>query len=100
MELTEEQKQEIKQQFKTRRNRQLCISLPIAALMIAAIIFEDRLNAIPLPVSEQTFGIVFLALVAAVLALSFKNWRCPACDKYLGRSISPKFCAKCGVELQ
>lgn len=100
MELTEEQKQEIKQKFKTRRTRQLFISLPFVAVMLAFIVFEDRIAALNLNLSEQTFGIIFFVLVLAVLGLSFKNWRCPQCDKYLGKGINPKFCAKCGVELQ
>ena len=31
---------------------------------------------------------------------SFRNWRCPACNGYLGRSMSMNFCPKCGVELR
>jgi hypothetical protein len=34
------------------------------------------------------------------LIFSFRNWRCPACDKYLGKAIGPRFYAKCGVALQ
>jgi len=31
---------------------------------------------------------------------SLYNWRCPACNKYLGKQRSPKYCSKCGVALQ
>jgi len=39
-------------------------------------------------------------LVAAAVIFSFANWRCPACNGYLGRGINPKFCSKCGTELR
>jgi rubrerythrin len=45
-------------------------------------------------------GPVIVALVVGALVFSLKNWRCPACDKYLGKGISPSFCPKCGVALQ
>jgi rRNA maturation endonuclease Nob1 len=33
------------------------------------------------------------------LIFSLFNWRCPSCNKYLGKAINAKFCAKCGVQL-
>lgn len=51
-------------------------------------------------VSPVFFFPIFLAVVIGVLAFSFRNWRCPACGRYLGREMSPRFCSKCGVALQ
>ena len=45
-------------------------------------------------------GRVDVVLVAGALIFSFRNWRCPACNRYLGKQYSPKFCSKCGVVLQ
>jgi DNA polymerase II large subunit len=38
-------------------------------------------------------------VIISVLAFSFLNWRCPSCNKYLGKAINPKFCSKCGTQL-
>ncbi|MCA9393969.1 MAG: hypothetical protein KC900_07170 [Candidatus Omnitrophica bacterium] len=100
MELTEEQKQEIKQKFKVRRTRQMFISLPFVAVMLGFIAFEDQMAALSADIPEQVLGIGFFVAVLAVLGLSFRNWRCPQCDGYLGKNINPKFCSKCGAALQ
>ena len=51
-----------------------------------------------LPVNTYTV----LACVAGVvvIVLSVVNWRCPACNGYLGRSMLPRFCNKCGERLR
>ncbi|MBZ0166941.1 MAG: hypothetical protein K8I00_09045 [Candidatus Omnitrophica bacterium] len=96
MELTEPQKEQIKIQFRQRRTRQMWVSLPFIIVLLAAIIFEDQLAQVFSPV----VGIALIVVVAAIMGFSFRNWRCPHCDKYLGKGISPRFCAKCGVPLQ
>lgn len=45
-----------------------------------------------------TYGICIIAIGG--LALSYINWRCPACKQSLGRATNPKVCRKCGVKLQ
>ncbi|WP_444930785.1 hypothetical protein ACJJIF_03090 [Microbulbifer sp. SSSA002] len=37
--------------------------------------------------------------VALYLIFSKFNWRCPGCENYLGKGLSPKFCKSCGFEL-
>jgi hypothetical protein len=48
-------------------------------------------------------GPIILAFIGilsvSVLVFSFLNWRCPSCNKYLGKAINPKFCSKCGTQL-
>lgn len=100
IELTEEQKQEIKNTFKTRRNRQLMVSAPMIVIIVGAAFFQGTRQTGALGFSEDAAGIIFVAIVLAVLAFSFGNWRCPSCNKYLGKTVNPKFCAKCGVPLQ
>jgi predicted RNA-binding Zn-ribbon protein involved in translation (DUF1610 family) len=34
------------------------------------------------------------------LVFSLRNWRCPACNKYLGKGTLPHYCPNCGVELR
>ncbi len=89
-------------EFKQRRTWQLVAVAPILAAMIY-LIFTGKDGAGPvellgIPVSA---GIpLCIAIVCAGLIFSFFNWRCPACKGYLGKAINPRFCHKCGVQLQ
>jgi hypothetical protein len=100
MEHTEEQKREFKIQFATRRRRQLIATVPFIILIILfATINESTglaLGVIPISIF---YSIFFIAIIG-LLIFSFKNWRCPACNKYLGKAFNPSFCSKCGVGLK
>lgn len=43
--------------------------------------------------------IAFFAICAGWVILEDRNWRCPACDEYLGRAFNPRHCRQCGMEL-
>jgi hypothetical protein len=75
------------------------VSLPLAAVVFAVAVFRGTgptLFGIPADVA----GPVFLVLVLGALAFTLRNWRCPACEKYLGRSFNPKHCQNCGIQLR
>ena len=96
---TEGQKQEFKRQFKARRTRQMVLIVPMILLAIGLAFIRDGKTMEIAGFSSNTLGIAFLVIVVGVVAFTIKNWRCPACNGYLGRTISPRFCQKCGVEL-
>src|SRR5262245_36070128 len=101
MEYTEEQKATFKRQFAERRKRQILLAVPLVAVVLAFSFLTDEKNRVVLPgVSPNVVGPVVVLAVVGALIFSFRNWRCPACDKYLGKGISPSFCPKCGVALQ
>ncbi len=97
MEYTEEQKAEFRRLFSTRRRNQIILAVPII-LVILLLPLAERNEAI-FGVPPAVVGPVGLVLILGALAFSLYNWRCPACNKYLGKAISPKFCSRCGVEL-
>jgi hypothetical protein len=41
-----------------------------------------------------------LLVALALLAYSFRNWRCPACSAYLGKRLDGGRCRSCGVQLR
>lgn len=100
MDYTEGQKATIRAQFVARRRRQLLVSFPLIALIMAAVFLErgkhDALFGIPPSIILPGF----LALVAGAIVFSLYNWRCPACNRYLGKQRNPKYCSRCGVELR
>jgi len=101
MEYSEQQKAAFKQEFAARRKRQIILAIPLVVVFILFAVFRDRQDGdVMLGMPAGFVAPIFLILVVAALTFSFRNWRCPACDKYLGKGISPHFCPKCGVALQ
>ena len=98
MQYTQEQLEESKRQFSARRKRQIFLAVPIVVLAVCVRIFSGEMRKSGIP--DTVWITSFLVLVLGAIVFSFRNWRCPACDRYLGRSIGPSFCPKCGVALQ
>lgn len=103
MQYTAEQQAKFKREFAARRRRQMLVAVPFVALIVGFVALAragqadgENLMGVPLLV----WAAAFLALVVGVLVFAFRNWRCPACGKYLGREMGPRFCSKCGVALQ
>ena len=95
MEYTQEQLAGFKAEFAKRQKRQLAVAGIIFAGAISMMILRHRS---PL---ESPVGLVLLiGAMAAILIFSFQNWRCPACEKYLGKGGFPRFCPRCGVALK
>ena len=100
MEYTEGQKASFKREFAARRTRQLILAVPLVAIFIGFAVLNDERKGAVLGLPAEVLAPAFLVFVGAALVFSFRNWRCPACDKYLGKGMSLRFCPKCGVALQ
>ena len=100
MEYTDQQKQEIKYQFAAKRRRQLMVAGPLIIMIILLATVNESTGLVLGSIPVSFFTPVFILAVLGALAFSLKNWRCPACNKYLGKAFNPSFCSKCGVRLQ
>lgn len=100
MQYSDYQLQEFKRQFATRRRRQYVAAVPmiLIAIMIATTDRSTGLAFGRFPAS--VFVPVAIVAMLGIFIFSLRNWRCPACDKYLGRGANPSFCPKCGVPLK
>jgi bacteriorhodopsin len=85
--------------FRKRRTIQWIVTAPVIALVIGLMWFRDHSQEQLYGVSADKFAVVFLIALVAAFAFTFKNWRCPACNGYLGRAMNPKHCVKCGAQL-
>lgn len=85
--------------FRRRRTIQWVVSAPVIALVVGLMWFRDHPHDSLYGVTADQFAIVFLIALVAAMVFTFKNWRCPACDGYLGRAMNPKYCVKCGAKL-
>jgi hypothetical protein len=99
MQYTQDQSAGFKAEFARRRKRQLAATVPFFVVVLAIAVSQgkksDELFGLSPPVWIPIAVLVFVGL----LLFSFQNWRCPACNKYLGKNWGPRFCPKCGVAL-
>lgn len=103
MEYTEDQKARFIEDFKVIKRRQIMVAVLFVPFTLLFILFAASAD----PKTGEAFGIsmfVFIPIHAialtALVIFSLKNWRCPACDRYLGKEFNPSFCPKCGEEIQ
>ena len=87
------------EEFKRRRTQQFKVTAEFFVVGGIALFLAGRgICFVGLPCSAMQ--ILALGSVLYLLIFSLKNWRCPACNGYLGKAISPRFCSKCGAALQ
>ena len=91
MPYTAEEELEFKREFAVRRRRQRLLVIPFVLIVIAITVARNRYGF-------TAPGALFATAIVALL-FSVRNWRCPACKRYLGRGMNPRFCARCGVAL-
>ena len=96
---TQGQIENFQEQYRRRRRRQLVLLvliLPVGAVLIVLKFVGIQLfGAIP---TWLIWGGCALLIMCGLL-FSYFNWRCPACEKYLGEGINPRICSKCGIPL-
>jgi len=56
--------------------------------MLVAFLMRANVDLSAYGLSPVVFGPAFLVLAAAAATFSFANWRCPACNGYLGRGLN------------
>jgi hypothetical protein len=100
MEYSEFQKQEFKREFASRRLKQLLITGPVVMLMIFVSMASEGKISVLNSCALSLFMPVILFVVIGVLVFSLINWRCPACNSYLGKLMNPRYCPKCGIGLK
>lgn len=94
--------QEVKRKFKTRFIRQIIVAiLLLPAIFVFVFVEKEQGVALQQFLGLESAALLYAAigLVAAGLAFTLWNWRCPSCNKYLKKEIYPKHCSGCGIEL-
>ena len=90
---------EIIRSFAQRRRRRFVI--PGIAIILWGLLLLSARGREPFWVKPTPLFVIFAVLAIGMLSFHIWNWRCPACNRLLGRSIrSPRFCPNCGVPLQ
>jgi heme A synthase len=92
------EEKQIMEAFRVRQGRQfLAIAATLVILVLLTLIYKrpDILGEF----SRYTIFSVQLLVIAAFVGFSALNWRCPACNKYLGKDINKHICKECGKRL-
>ncbi len=86
-------KQNTLESFKRRRIRQIGLTLAALALLFS-------MGGLARLFPSRDAGIILVGGVVLIIAVLMAfNWRCPGCNKMLGKNLSPRFCEGCGTQL-
>ena len=97
---TDAERAAITREFSRRRRYQILFTLPFVPLIFTAVGYQRGVFSTILGMPPRVGVVVFGAFVAGAGLFSLRNWRCPACSRYLGRWINPKHCPHCGITLR
>jgi hypothetical protein len=100
MEYTEQQIAHFKTEFARRKRNQLIAAAPVVLIMVVVVLFRQQVEPVLEGLPSAISGAGLLIVFGGLIAFSLRNWRCPACNSYLGRSTSMHHCPKCGVALK
>ena len=86
--------------FARRRRNQLLATAP--ALGLALVSGAATGGALPAALGVSTDAMLsgVVGVLVGLVCFAVRNWRCPACDTYLGRALSPRSCGGCGLGLR
>jgi cytochrome bd-type quinol oxidase subunit 2 len=92
--------EDIKADFARRKRKQFIVMVPLLVLIVGFVLFDGQIKSAASDVPQLVLlGVVAVAAIT-IMVFSFRNWRCPACNGYLGKSASLNHCPKCGVALR
>ena len=90
--------QQIAKDFRVRQSRQLFAMAITLLLLIFLVLLYKRPDMFG-EISKHSIFAGQVVLIAAFIGFSAVNWRCPACNKYLGTDINRRICRKCKTRL-
>ena len=96
---TNKSKEEIIAEFKKNRTRQIIAVFPMLLAIFVLLSVEYNPEGL-LGFPPSTILAISIGLIVLVLVFSRINWKCPSCQKYLGKAFKPKFCSNCGAPLR
>ena len=83
--------------FAKRKKRQKWITIIIILVIIISLPVKAMLGDL----SELMQNIIiwlFIIFAISLFVFTFFNWRCPSCDRSLGRNTEIAHCMHCGVK--
>src|SRR5260370_959034 len=95
---TEQQQEDFRKAY-ARRHRLIiaCNVVGGAALLglIAMQFMDFRGTVLGVSMSSSLLFTILIGIAIAAAVLAVWKWRCPACNKWLGQSVSANVCPRC-----
>jgi len=83
--------------FSIRRTRQFLVTLPAIGAAFFMVLLQDERTIVLFGIPHVAWRVgIFLVLIGLLIFTNW-NWRCPACDGGLRRTILPDHCDSCGI---
>jgi hypothetical protein len=82
-----------------RRGRQQALSLWLLPLIGLGFYLKHRPGTFGCT-GMQLFLLIEVPCVIVAVGYTYRNWRCPACDRYLGSKLNIGRCRHCGARLR
>jgi hypothetical protein len=98
MQNSDDRQADVRAEFSRRRRNQLVLAVPVLMAIFLMTAVEDSQAAYGIPAALLKPAAI--VIVVGAIAYSLYNWRCPACSRYLGRWINPRYCVRCGAQLR
>ena len=90
---------QIMKDFRVRQSRQFFAMSITVLFMVFFVLLYKRPDLFG-EMSKQSIFAAQVVFIAAFIGFSAVNWRCPACNKYLGPDINRRICRKCRTRLR
>ena len=90
----------ILEEFKRRRSVQWKVTIGVICCGLLIVMGQAQLQRWQMHSQEPLFAALVVSLMAGCMILTFRNWRCPGCDRYLRKHLNPHVCPACGIPLQ
>ena len=85
----------IKKNYRIKRMQQITVTLVVLVLGLVLMLGWGFMA-----LGEEEGVMMFIPVIVGYGIFTFKNWRCPACNKSLRRTWNPRNCPICGIELR
>ena len=92
-------KKQIAQNFEARLKRQH-LAIGIALFLVLLLVALHRRPSLFGEFSKDMIFGAEVIVIAAFIGFTRINWRCPACNKFLGSGIDRHICRKCRCRLR
>lgn len=100
MQYTQDQLAHFKAAFALRRRRQMLATVPLVVAVFVAATADASAGTTLVGIPTDIALPLCVATAVGTIVFALWNWRCPACNAYLGKAMSPSFCSHCGAPLR
>lgn len=88
----------IYEKFSKKKKRKNIVTAFMLFVFILCMLIANDLEQVPPFVRDLMVPVLTILLIVFIVFM-LVNWRCPRCNAYLGREMTPKYCPHCGVQL-